>query len=110
MPPSRTSPKSYVYAITRRDFDHHTDEEGRLELIEIHGSLSSANEAAKAHLEEESESALDDDPETEERETEDGRYDGYCWTREDERDNFHVSVEKMELMSGKLVNKGVAPS
>lgn len=50
MPPLRTAPKIYVYAITRRDFDHHTDRDGRLALIQIHTSLDSANRAAKAHF------------------------------------------------------------
>ena len=51
MPPScSTGPKSYVYAVTRNDFVHHIDQKGRLVLVKVHASISSANATAKAHL------------------------------------------------------------
>lgn len=113
MPPSRTVPKSYVYAITRRDFNHHTDSKGSLVLVEIHNSLLSANAAAKIHLTAQSHkgsSTWNPDPETDEHETEDGRYDATCYTREDRRDNFRVEVKKMQLTGGKLAEAGAASS
>lgn len=112
MPPSRTAPKSHVYAITRRDFNHHTDSKGSLVLVEIHASLPSANAAAKIHLTAQSfkgSSTWNPDPEIEEQENRDGRYDATCYTREDRRDNFRVEVKKMELKGGKLAEAGAAP-
>lgn len=112
MPPLRTAPKSYVYAITRRDFDYHTDRKGSLALIEIHGSLASADTAAKAHFNAQKSKApfwCRDGAEVEEIETKDGRYDGYCFIREDRRDNFRVEVKKMELKGGKLTDAGATP-
>lgn len=108
MPPSRsTGPKSYVYAVTRKDFEHHTDKKGRLALVEVHASLSSANAATKAHLLAQSQkpSALGADIEETEK---DGRYDGYCYTHEDRRDHFRCEVRKMELKGGKLATGGAA--
>ncbi|KAL8868071.1 MAG: hypothetical protein Q9174_005238 [Haloplaca sp. 1 TL-2023] len=102
MPPSRTTAKPYVYAITRRDYEHHTDNKGRLALIEIHNSVESANQAAKAHLRRESKKPGCYLGETDEEETSWGGYEGWCQTSQDKRDNFKVEVRRMELKGGKI--------
>jgi hypothetical protein len=91
-------PKQFVFAITRRDFEHYQDRKGALSLIELHGSLESANAAGKAHLKKESSKASGDPPiELDEKETKDGGYEGNCRTWQNKRDNFTVQVKKMEL-------------
>ena len=108
MPPSRsTSPKSYVYTVTRTDFEHHTDRKGRLSLIEVHASLLSANAAAKAHLLAQSRKPGAFNAEIEETEK-DGRYDGHCYTHEDRRDHFRCEVRKIEVKGGRLATSGTA--
>jgi hypothetical protein len=42
--------KSYVYLLSRRDFDHHTDRKGSLKILSTHGDVASANAAGAAHL------------------------------------------------------------
>ncbi|KJX96111.1 hypothetical protein TI39_contig831g00016 [Zymoseptoria brevis] len=92
--------KSYVFAIQRCDYAHHTDRKGRDKLIEIHASLESANTAAKAHLQKEARKAISGAGETSESETKDGGYEGVCYTSEDRRNHFAVTVKKMELKGG----------
>ena len=102
MPPSRsTGPKSYVYTVTRTDFEHHTDRKGRLSIIEVHASLPSANAAAKAHLLAQSRKSGAFNAEVEETEK-DGRYHGHCSTHEDRRDHFRCEVRKMEVKGGRV--------
>ena len=102
MPPSRsTGPNSYVYTVTRTDFEHHTDRKGRLSIIEVHASLPSANAAAKAHLLAQFDKSSAFNAEVEETKN-DGRYDGHCFTHEDRRDHFRCEVRKMEVKGGKL--------
>lgn len=95
-----------MLTVTRKDFEHHTDP-GRLAFLEVHAPLSSANAAAKAHLLAQSRKtgALDADIKQTEK---DGRYDGYCYTHEDRRDDFRCEVRKMELKSGRLATSGAA--
>ncbi|KAL8687445.1 MAG: hypothetical protein Q9218_006380 [Villophora microphyllina] len=100
MPPLRTTLKSYVCAITRRDFDPHT-REGRLTLVEIHRSLDSANKAAKTHPQYEEANADGFPGERTEETNKDGGYDGWSYIREDDRDHFRVQVKKMIFKGGK---------
>ncbi|KAI4264662.1 MAG: hypothetical protein L6R42_000241 [Xanthoria sp. 1 TBL-2021] len=88
MPPSRTAPKTHVYAITRRDFDHHTD---------------SANQAAKAHLHREY-SKGEFQEERMEDVNKDGGYDGWGYVMGDRRNHFRVEVKKMELKGKQLAD------
>ncbi|KAK5118601.1 hypothetical protein LTR85_008066 [Meristemomyces frigidus] len=96
--------KQYVYIVQRRDYEDHTDDAGRLEVVEVHANLSKANAAAEEHLAEESENALDDDPEVDQDMNSDGGYRATCYSREDERDHFDVEVIKMELKGAAAVS------
>ena len=100
MPPTRT-PKIHIYAITRRDFDHHTDKKGRLCLIEKHSALNSANEAAKLHPQREYAKGEFNADLTEDV-NKDGVYDGWGYVMQDRRNHFCVEVKKMELKGGKM--------
>lgn len=91
MPPIRTTARSCVFTITRHDYEHHTDHRGRLELIEIHGSLDSANKAARSYFRRE-EMKAGKVLVTHEHEEENLGYHGWCYVAEDRRDHFMVKV------------------
>ncbi|KAK3072344.1 hypothetical protein LTR53_006994 [Teratosphaeriaceae sp. CCFEE 6253] len=92
------SSKQYVWLVERCDFDHHEDDQiGRSEAVSVHATLESANESAAEHLAEESELADEEEPEIDEDEGTGDEYQGTCYTREDGRNHFTVTVRRMSL-------------
>jgi hypothetical protein len=63
-----------VYLVTRTDFEHHDDEEGRLQVLDVYSELDIANKAAKAKVRQIWRDA--DDPAGARRQTDLGLSDG----------------------------------
>ena len=66
-------------------------------MIEVHADVESANTAAVTHAKKEIKKVPFGDQEYEESYNNDGGHEIYGRTFEDRRDNFIVSVKKMEL-------------
>ncbi|KAI4180687.1 MAG: hypothetical protein L6R41_007071 [Letrouitia leprolyta] len=106
MPPLSIASRSYVYAITRRDFEHQLDYHGRLELVEIHSALKSANRAARDYFGIEKvkvEKVFD----LNEQEDENQGCTGWCHVVEYGCDRFKVEVKRIALEGGKLTDKKI---
>ena len=93
--------KEYVYLVQRYDHDHHTDRKGRMAAVSLHKTPSSANEAAKLHMEREAqkgETSAGIEPSVEyESLDKAGLFRGCVQTFENRRDNFKIQVKKMQL-------------
>jgi hypothetical protein len=93
--------------VQQRDFDHHTNGEGRLNHFEIHATLESANASAKELMAEEAGAA----PDSEEPEESyaNGMYSGYCHLFEDERDHITIEVTKENFRGASRLHHPIPP-
>lgn len=99
MPPK---PKTYVYHVIQRDYEHHTDRKGSMSLISTHTTEAGATKAAKARLSNETEKndwmPSDKMPIKESTKGKDNLYFGNAHVCEDTRDNVTVEVKKALLV------------
>lgn len=88
----------FVYIVERTDYDHHTAQEGKMAVVSVHTTLAGANEAAKTHMQDEIEESYGcDEAEVDEKLDRSGGFTCDVAVFEDERHNFTIQIQKMEL-------------
>jgi len=100
---------SSVFAVLRTDYLARDDDEGRLNLISIHGTLDGANKAAKDHVKRHSEGSGLQDPNTKSSNHADGTVNIQVIVGDDDYHSFQVLVSKEALHDGEVIPAQSSP-
>ena len=93
----------YVYTVLRTDYTDRDDDEGRQQLVSCHGSLNSANRAAKDHVKKHNAVTGIDDPNSNETTHHDGTTGVTVMVGEEDYHSYQVNVHKEELHDGVVI-------
>ncbi|KAF2764245.1 hypothetical protein EJ03DRAFT_34710 [Teratosphaeria nubilosa] len=100
----------YVYLVTQRDFEHYSDYDGRLQILDQYAKADEANDAAQLCMREQiygdAAAEYDDEDLDHEPELDISYNDGCGWfgswrCSEDERDRVDISILQLKVKGGK---------
>jgi len=94
---------AHVYAVMRTDYEDSNDDEGRSNFISCHGSVSSANRGARAHVKDHCDIYSLEDPNSNESTYKDKTIGIKVMVNEEGYHSFEVGVHKEELHDGTVI-------